>query len=161
MAESRALPLHEDPGIQSHRHSHPLVWCRVLGSLLEADQATSAVSSVLLAIHPWHQMARPCVKRRSPLESQPAQHTVHLAPGAAAPGWPCVKDGRHICAQSSLLQRSPKKESATMVPQENVMKTSWRDSFQRWESMIGHDSRKPLTKTAGAYPWEKPVVSSR
>ena len=31
-------------------------------SLKEADQATGAVSPMLLALHPWHQMARPCAK---------------------------------------------------------------------------------------------------
>ena len=73
--------------------THP-VRCRDLGSLSEADQATGAVSSTLLALHPWHQMARPRVQRRSPKESQPAQHRVHLASGAAALGWPRHKDGR-------------------------------------------------------------------
>ena len=33
-----------------------------------------SVSPTLLALHPWHQMARLRVKRRSPKESQPAQH---------------------------------------------------------------------------------------
>ena len=33
-----------------------------LRSLSEADQATGAVSSALLALHPLHQMARPCVE---------------------------------------------------------------------------------------------------
>ena len=58
----------------------PPVRCRDLGSLLEADQAaTGAVSPTLLALHPWDRMARPRVERRSPQESQPAQHRVHLA----------------------------------------------------------------------------------
>ena len=84
MAESRAQPLHKDPGIQGRRRSHPPVRCRDLGSLSKADQATGAVSPTLLALHPWHQLARPRVGRRSPQESQPAQHRVHPASGAAA-----------------------------------------------------------------------------
>ena len=104
MAESLTLPLHKDPGTQSRRHSHPPVWCRDLGSLLKADQATSAVSPTLLGLHPLHQMARPHVEQRSPQESQPAQQRVHLASGAAVLGWPHHKDGRHTYAESSLLQ---------------------------------------------------------
>ena len=38
--KSFAPPLHEDPSIQSYHHSHPLVWCRDLGSPSETDQAT-------------------------------------------------------------------------------------------------------------------------
>ena len=74
MAESLAPPLHKDPGIQGRRHSHPPVRCRDLGSLSEADQATGAVSPSLLALHCRNQMARPRVERRSPQESQLAQH---------------------------------------------------------------------------------------
>ena len=73
-------------------------------------QATGAVSPTLLALHPWHQMARPRVKRRSPQESQPAQHRLHLASGAAALGWPRHKDGRRAHAQSSLLQRARRRK---------------------------------------------------
>ena len=72
MAESLTPPLHKDPGILGHHCSHPPVWCRDTGSLSEADQATGAVSSTLLALQLWHQMARPRVVRRSPQESQPA-----------------------------------------------------------------------------------------
>ena len=38
MAESLALPLHKDPGIQGHRRSHPPVRRRDLISLSEAEQ---------------------------------------------------------------------------------------------------------------------------
>ena len=111
MAQSLALPLHKDPGIQGRRRSHPPVWCRDLGSLSEADQATEAISPTLLVLHPWHQMARPRGERRSPQESQPAQQRVNLAPGAAALGWPRHKDGRCTHAQSSLLQRAPRRKA--------------------------------------------------
>ena len=106
MAESLAPPLQKDPGVQGRHHSYPPVWCRDVGSLLKADQTTGTVSPTLLALHPWHQMARPCVERRCPQESKPAQHRVHLASGAAVLGWPHHKDGRHMHAQGSLLQRA-------------------------------------------------------
>ena len=88
VAESVTPSLHKDPDIQGHHHSYPPVQCRDLGSLSEPDQATGAVSPMLPVFHPWHQMARPYVERRSPQESQPAQHRVHLASGVAALGWP-------------------------------------------------------------------------
>ena len=49
--------------IHGRRRSYPPVRCRDLSSLSEADQATGAVSQTLLALHPWHQMARPRIKR--------------------------------------------------------------------------------------------------
>ena len=111
MTESLAPPLHKDPGIQGRRRFHPPVRCRELGSLSEADQATGAVSPTLLALHPWHQMARPRVEGRSPHESQSAQYRVHLASGGAVLGWPRHKDGRHTHAQSSLLQRASRRKA--------------------------------------------------
>ena len=110
MAESLAPHLHEAQGIQGRHRSYPPVRCRDLGSLSEADQTTGAVSPTLLALHPWHQMARPRVVRRSPQESQPAQHRIHLSSGAAALGWPRHKDRRRTHAQSSLLQRAPRRK---------------------------------------------------
>ena len=87
------------------------VRCRDLGSLTEADQATGAVSPMLLELHTWHQMARPRVERRSPLESQPSQHRVHLAAGVATMGWPRHKGRRRTHAKSSLLQRTPRRKT--------------------------------------------------
>ena len=51
---------------------------------------TAYLSSFIntVCLHPWHQIPRLRVKRRSPQESQPAQHRVHLASGAAATGLP-------------------------------------------------------------------------
>ena len=91
-------------------------------SLSEADQATGAVSPTLLALHPWHQMARSRVERRSPQESQPAQHRVHLASDAFALGWPRHKGGRRSHAQKQSSSASSKKESAIVVLQESVTK---------------------------------------
>ena len=56
-------------------------------------------------------MARLRVKRRSPQESQPAQHRVHLASGAAGLGWPRHKDGRRAHVQGSLLQPAPRRKA--------------------------------------------------
>ena len=76
MKESLAPPFHKN----RCRHSHPPVRrCKDLGSLPEADQATRAVSSTLLVLHPWHQIARLCVKRKSHQKGQPA----HIASCAA------------------------------------------------------------------------------
>ena len=86
MVKPLAPPLHEAPGIQGRRRYHPPVRCRDLGSLSEADQATGVVSPTLPVLHPWHQMARPCVEQRSLQKSQPAQHRVHLASGATVLG---------------------------------------------------------------------------
>ena len=108
MTESLVPPLLKDPGIQDRCLSHPPVRCRDLDSLSEAVQATGAVSPMLPTLHPCHQMARPCVKRRCPQESQPAQHSVHFASGAAALGWPRHTNGRRTHAQSSLLRLAPR-----------------------------------------------------
>ena len=124
MAEPLAPPLHEAPGIQGRRRYHPPEWCRDLCSLSEADQATGAVSPTLLALHPWHQMARPRVERRSPQESQPAQHRVHLASGAAALGWPRHKDGRRTCAQSSLLERTPRRKARSWCSKKALQRSA-------------------------------------
>ena len=124
MTESLAPPLHKDPGIQGRRRSHPPVRCGDLGSLSEADQATGAVSPTLLALHPWHQMARPRVERRSPQESQPAQHRVHFASGAAALGWPRHKDGRRTHAQSSLLQRAPRRKARSRCSKKALQRSA-------------------------------------
>ena len=60
--QSFALPLNEDPCIQSHHCSYPPVLCRDLSSLPEADEATWVVPPMLLALHPWHHMATLRVK---------------------------------------------------------------------------------------------------
>ena len=126
---SLAPSLYKDPGIQGRRRSHPPVRCRDLGSLSEADQATEAVSPTLLALHPWHQMARPRVKRRSPQESQPAQHRVHLASGAAALGWPRHKDGRRTHAQSSLLQRTLRRKTRSWCSKKALQRSAEQTAY--------------------------------
>ena len=75
---------------------------------------------MLLALHPWHHKARLRVKQRSPQESQPAQHRVHLASGAAALGWPHQKDERRMHPKSSL----PQMESVIMVFQKSVQRSA-------------------------------------
>ena len=112
---------------------HTPVRCRDLGSLSEADQATRAVSPTLFTLHPWHQMARPRVERRSPQESQPAQHRVHLATGAAALGWPRHKDGRRLHAQSSLLQRTPRRKTRSWCSKKKL----YKDQLKRQLAQAG------------------------
>ena len=124
MTESLAPPLHKDPGIQGRRRSHPPVRCRDLGSLSEADQATGAVPPTLLALHPWHQMARLRVKRRSPQESQPAQHRIHLSSGAAALGWPRHKDRRRTHAQNSFLTRAPRRKARSWCSKKALQRSA-------------------------------------
>ena len=114
MAEPLALPLHEVPGVQAVVVPTLLVRCRGLGSLSEADQATGSVLPTLLALHPWHQMARPRVERRSPQESQPAQHTVHLASGVTR-----MEDVRML---KVVFLASFKKESVIVALQESITK---------------------------------------
>ena len=124
MAKSLAPPPHKDPDVQGRSPSHPPVRCKDLGSLSEADQTTGAVSPTLLALHPWHQMAKSCVERRSPQESQPAQHRVHLASGAATQGWPRHKDGRRTHAQSSLLQRTPSRKARSWFSKKALQRSA-------------------------------------
>ena len=150
MVELLAPPLHEAPGIQGRRRFHPPVRCGDLGSLSEADQATGAVSLTLLALHPWHQIARSRVKRRSLQESQPAQHRVHLVSGAAALGWPRHKDGRRRHAQSSLLQRAARRKALPGCSKKSLQRSAEETACASRESAISHGSRKPQTETAGA-----------
>ena len=62
-------------------------------------------------------MTRPRVERRSPQESQSARLRVHLASGAVALGWPRHKDERRTHAQSSLLQRAPRRKARSRCSQ--------------------------------------------
>ena len=57
--------------------------------------------------------------------SQPAQHRVHLASGAAVLGWPRHKDERraYACPKQSS-SASSKKESVIVALQESVTKIS-------------------------------------
>ena len=129
MAESFAPPLHEDPGIEGRRRSHAPV--RAETWVLYRKQ----IRLTLPALHSWHQMARPCVERKSPQESQLVQHIVHLASGAGAPGWPRHKDRRRTHAESSLLQRTPRKKAqlwcSKKALQRSAEETACRGGNQR------------------------------
>ena len=154
MTELLAPPLHEAPGIQGHHRYNPPAWGRDLGSLLEANQATGAVSPMLLALHPWHQMARPHVKRRSPQESQPAQHRVHLASGAAALGWPRHKDGRRTHAQSSLLQGAPRRKAQSWCSKKALQRSA--------EETACTGGKQPSVKVAGGLrPRQLALISGK
>ena len=98
------------------------VWS--LGSLSEADPATGAVLQTLLALHHWHQMARPRVERRGHQESQPAHQSVHLVLGPGALGWPRHKNARRKHAKNSLLHRAPSRKARSWCCKKSVTKIS-------------------------------------
>ena len=154
MAESLAPPLHKDPGIQGLRRPHPPERCRDPGSLPEADQATRAISPTLLALHPWNQMARPRVERRCPQESQPAQHRVHLAAGAAAPGWPRHKDGRHTHARSSFLQQTSRRKARSWCSKKALQRPSE-------ETACTGGNQPPVMAAGGLRPRQLALISEK
>ena len=154
MGESLAPPLHKDPRIQGRRHSQPPVQCRDLGSLSEADLATGAVSSTLLALHLLHQMARPRVERRSPQESQRAQHRVHLASSAAALCWPRHKDGRRTYAQSSLLQQAPRRKAQLWCSKKALQRSAE-------ETACTSGNQPPVIAAGGLRPRQLALISEK
>ena len=101
-----------------------------------------AVSLTLLALRPWHPMARPRVTRRSPQESQPSQHRVHLASRSLELGLPSARVEN---MQGSLLQRVPirkskpwcsRKASDQSLQQEASDRDSWRSSVRQASSQF-------------------------
>ena len=135
--QSLAPPLHEAPGIQGCRRSHPPVRCRDLGFLSEADQATGAVSSALLALE--------ILKRASLPSIESILLQVQLRWLATPQGWKTYACPKQPSSASS------KKESAIVVLQESVTKISSIDSLHRRESAISHGSRRPQTETSGTH----------
>ena len=154
MAESLAPSLHKDPGIQGRRRSNPSVRFRDLGSLSEIDQVTGAVSPTLLTLHPFYQMARPRVERRSPQESQPARHRVHLASGAAALGWPRHKDGRRTHAESSLLQRAPRRKTRSWCSKKALQRSAEEAACTSWNQSL-------VTAAGGLRPRQLAFISEK
>ena len=76
-------------------------------------------------LHPWHQMTRPRVKRRSPQESQPAQHRsspscfrCSCAGLALSQGWKT-----YVCPKQSS-SASSKKERAIVVLQKSLQRAA-------------------------------------
>ena len=132
----------------------PSVRCRDLGFLSEADQATGAVSPTLLALQPWHQMARPRVERRIPQESQPAQHSVNLASSAAALGWPRFKDGRRSHAQSSLLQRTPRRKARSWCSKKALQRSAEETACTGWNQPL-------VMATGGLRPRQLALISEK
>ena len=119
----------------SYRWSHLPVWCRDLGSLPESYQATWVVSPALLALHPWHQMARlvlnkEVLKRASlpKLNGQP----VDLASVATALGWPHLKDGRHTHAQKAVFSELQEEKRDCDAPRKR-----YKDQLKRQLAQTG------------------------
>ena len=77
-------------------------------------------------------MARPRVERRSPQESHPAQHTLHFASGAATLGWPRHKNGRRTHAQSSLLQRPPRRKARLWYSKKALQRSAEEAACTGW-----------------------------
>ena len=118
--------------IHSHHHSYTRVQHGNHGPLLEADLATTVISPTLFAFHPWHQMARPRIKWRSPQESQSAKHRVHLVSNSIALGLWHQRDRRHmICMLKTVFLVSSRKKSTIMVLPESITNTSLKDGLQR------------------------------
>ena len=126
-------------------------------NLPEGDQATWAVPPTLLALHPWHQMARLRVilgikwqdygSNEEVLQTASPTNRVHPASGAAALGWPHHMDGRHTHAESSLLQWAPRRKAwlrcskkALQRPAEEKACTggnqcqSWQEEASYWDA---------------------------
>ena len=80
---------------------------------------------------------------------------LHHARLATLQGWKTC-----VCPKLSS-STSSKKESAIVILQESVTRTSWRSSLQRRESTWWSWQQEASTETVGAHQWEKPVVSSR
>ena len=56
--------------------------------------------------------------------SLPAHPRVHLASRAAALGWPRHKDGRRTHAQSSLLQRTPRRKARSWCSKKSLQRSA-------------------------------------
>ena len=110
-AKSFAPPLHKDSGIQLEPSSFPPS-CTVqrpgfstgsrsgyFSGFIDAACAPSLVSN-----------GKTMYQTKKSSRKPPAQHRVHLASGEGVLGWPRVKDGRHTHAESSLLQRDPRRK---------------------------------------------------
>ena len=82
---------------EKHFRSNAQVFIRVLFGFAvykEADRVSLywAISPTLLALLPWHQMARLRVKRKHPEQNQPTSHTVVLVLYYATRGWPHLQN---------------------------------------------------------------------
>ena len=160
MAESFALPLHKDPGIHSLPRSHPPVWCRDLGSLSEVNQATWAVSLMLLTLHfgiKWqdHVSNEEVLKRAS----LPSTESILLQVQLRWAGH--VTTMEDVCMPKAVLFSELQEGKRDRGAPRKCYKTSWRHSSHRRETAISHGSRRPQTETVGTHQWGKPVKDSR
>ena len=96
--------------------------------------------------------ARLRVERRSPQESQPAQHRVHLASGAAALGYPRHKDGRRVHAKSSLLQRDPRRKGRSWCSRK-----CYKDQLKRQLAWVGISHQSWQQKASDRDSWRSSV----
>ena len=114
---------------------------------------------MLLALHPWHQMARLRVEGKSPEESQSTQHRVHPASVAASLGWPRHKDGRRTHARSSLLQRPPRRKARSWCSKKALQRSAeeTRISHQSWQQEASDrgSSRSSVRKASCEFEAER------
>lgn len=118
----------------------------------EADRASLywAISPTLLALLPWHHMARLRVKQKHPEQNQPTSHRVVLVLCYVTRGWPHPQNWRHTHALINLLQPDSERKARCC---KNILyrpteETNWRDSLHRRQSSVGHGSWKPYTQEA-------------
>ena len=146
MAESLALPLHEDPGVQGRRHSHPSVQCSdSTGSKLGYFGVfTNAVCTPSLASN-----GKTTCQTKKPWRE----------PGCPAENLSCFRCslGRQPRSQGWKMYTYPKqssacfkKESVILVLHEFVkaLQDQWvKRQLSRQESANNHSRRRPQTKT--------------
>ena len=103
-------------------------------------------------LHPWHQITRLRVKRRSPQESQPAGHKIHLASGAAELGWPRHKDGRHTHAQTVFFSELQEGKRDRDVPRKR-----YKDQLKRQLAQAGISHQSWQQKASDRDSWSSSV----
>ena len=123
MAEPLALPLHEAPGIQGRRRFTLLygaeTWVLYRKQIRLQERFHQRCLRSILGIKWQDHMLNEEVLKRASLPS-----IVHLASGAAVLGWPRHKDGRRSHAQSSLLQRVPRRKVRSWCSKERLQKSA-------------------------------------
>ena len=145
MAESLTPPLHEDPGIQSHR-SHSPVWCRDLGSLLEADRLLQQFYQHCLCSFlsiGWQDYVSDdeVIKR----VSQPSIDTSLLQMQLCNPKavfFNELQEGKHDCG---VPRKRYKNQLKRQLAQVGITHQSWQQEAShrdRWHSSMRKASRK-------------------
>ena len=155
MAESLTPPLHQDSDIQGRHHSHPPVWCRDLGSLLEADQASGAVSPTLL-VHlgtKWqdHVLNEEVLKRASLLRIESILLRVQLRWAGHITRMEYVRMPKTVFF--SELQEGKRDRGAP--------RKRYKDQLKRQPAQAGISHQSWQQEASDRDSWRSSVVSSR